>query len=41
MLFHTNLAADGTFNQTQATEYCFTVKNVALLDFPFSEDNMK
>ena len=31
----------GTFNQTQATEYCLTVKDVALLDSPFSEDNME
>ena len=41
MLFHTYMAADGTFNQTQATEYCFTVKNVALVDSPFSENIMK
>ena len=39
--FPTIMAAVGIFNQTQATEYCFTLKNVALVDSPFSEDNMK
>ena len=33
--------AVGTFNQTQATEYCLTVKDVVLLDFHFSEENME
>ena len=31
----------GTFNQTQATEYCLTVKDVVLLDSQFSEENME
>ena len=31
----------GTFNQTQATEYRLTVKDVVLLDSQFSEENME
>ena len=31
----------GTFNQTPATEYCLSVKNVVLLDLPFDEENME
>ena len=33
--------AVGTINQTQATEYCFTVNDLVLLDSPFNENNIK
>ena len=33
--------AVGTFNQTEATEYCLTVNDVVLLGSPFNDDNME
>ena len=35
---HAHTTAVGTLNQTQATEYCFTVNDVVLLDSPVSEN---
>ena len=33
--------AVGTFNQTQAIEYCLTVNNVLLLDSPFGKNDIR
>ena len=35
------LVAVGTFNRTQAIEYCLTVNNVLLLDSPFGKNDIK
>jgi len=31
----------GTFSEMQATEYCLTVKDMALPSSPYSEENMQ
>jgi len=41
MIGFTIAIAVGMFNETQATEYCLIVKDMALPGSPYSEENME